>query len=1410
MTTFTQACNRSSRPGGWLALLILLLTSPAAFAQLSGAYTINSAQPTAGTNYASFTAAAAALTAGGVSGPVTFTVSGGPYTEQISLGVLTGTSAANRVTFNGGGSTIQFGSNTATQRAVITLNGADFVTFNNLAVDATVGGTSTATYGWGIQLLNNSENNVISNCTVTAALTGTTTNFAGIVSNASTTSPTTTGTTASQNLTLQNNTVTGGYYGIAVVGSGLAGASTPGVQITGNTIRNCHDAGIYIGYLDGAQVTGNDVSRPSRTGASSFYGLNMNVGTTGTTVARNRFHQAFPAGTTTTSGAYGIYLFTLAAATPTAPNIIANNLIYDLSGSVVYGLFNGSSDNCKYYYNTIDINDQANASTGGAFGFYQTTGLNVEFRNNIVRLSRTGTGLNYALLLSSIVPSFVSNNNDLTGSGSNYRTGFFQTSPYATLADWSTANGGTFDQNSVSVDPQFVSVSTGNLRPTAVALNGIAAPLMAVTDDFTGATRSTTAPDPGAYEFTPPANTASISLRSIDSPAPPLALGARTVTVTIANNGTAPLTSVQLQYVFNNAAPVSQTLTPAGGLAVGATQSFSFTVPVTLISGRNALTVTANVANGSATVSSSLSRTFYTPLVGTYTINRQAAGSATNFTGFAEAAITLNNAGIAGPVRLNVLNGPYQEQFSLGQVAGVSATDTIVVDGGTAKQRLNYVGVQLGQPGAVLLNGTDYLTLQNLTIDLAASPQYGIGVSLVGQALNNRIKNCVILASSASTQTNVNAGIAASGSVSSTSSGGDVSGLRIENDSISGGAYGITLTGISPTSRSTNVRITGTVVRNFFNYGIFLANYSGARIIGNNIHRETRNATSTFWGIYAFGCVGLAIERNRIHDPNTASNSALPANGIYFTGSPAAAGQENDVVNNLIYNFSSFGTACALYNSGSDFARYYHNTVVMDNPNSAQTAITGFQLTDAAANVDFRNNLLIVTQPAAQGRYALNIDNTSSGFTSNYNNLYVGSGTGAVTSRYGTTNYVTLANWSASNGNAYDQNSVQTAVLFPVAGSWQPVTPALNGAGTPATLARVPRDFASVLRTSPPDIGAYEFDVVANDVDVVSIDAPVSPALLGSNPVTVTIRNGGNSPLTSVTLSYTVDNGTPVTQVFTGFSLAFNATQQLTFTQGVTLAFGTHTITVTGSLPNGQPDAIATNNTRTITVQQLIPTNDEPCGAVALGTAPLTSTTNAATTTVQPGIITPACSSASLPKDVWFAMTPSGTSTTLTITGAPAGLVRLFTAPSCSAGPFTQVFCASSGASNTAFAAPVVVTGLTAGQRYYVAVSGYGSNDTGGTFTIGATAVLATRTSNSAALAVFPNPSASGQLTLRLAGPTGIGSVSLLNSLGQLVHQQPLSNAGEQQVSTRGLAAGLYTLRVQAGSEILTRKVVLQ
>ncbi|WP_210521429.1 T9SS type A sorting domain-containing protein [Hymenobacter terricola] len=227
------------------------------------------------------------------------------------------------------------------------------------------------------------------------------------------------------------------------------------------------------------------------------------------------------------------------------------------------------------------------------------------------------------------------------------------------------------------------------------------------------------------------------------------------------------------------------------------------------------------------------------------------------------------------------------------------------------------------------------------------------------------------------------------------------------------------------------------------------------------------------------------------------------------------------------------------------------------------------------------------------------------------------------------------------------------------------------------------------------------------------------------------------------------------------------------------------------------------------TTTQGVPANDEPCNALPLGSAPLSSSNVGGTTSFQTGINTPACSPAALPKDVWFSFAPAGPNTTLTLTGTAAGMVRVFTSPSCSAGPFNQVFC--QGVGNNTNVGPVPLTGLTPGQRYYVAVSGYGSSDTPGPFTITATNLLAAHAEAEAeALRVFPNPSGTGQLTLRLSGPHSTGQAALLNALGQVVRTQVLNGASEQALSTVGLAPGLYTLRVTLPGQAFTRKVILE
>ncbi len=227
-----------------------------------------------------------------------------------------------------------------------------------------------------------------------------------------------------------------------------------------------------------------------------------------------------------------------------------------------------------------------------------------------------------------------------------------------------------------------------------------------------------------------------------------------------------------------------------------------------------------------------------------------------------------------------------------------------------------------------------------------------------------------------------------------------------------------------------------------------------------------------------------------------------------------------------------------------------------------------------------------------------------------------------------------------------------------------------------------------------------------------------------------------------------------------------------------------------------------------------VPGNDDPCGAVALTAANVGSTNVGATTSVFPGIMLPACTTAQTPRDVWFSFTAGATSSVFTILGTAAGMVRVFTAPSCSAGPFVQVFCRASSGANAGFGGPITVSPLVVGQRYFVAVSGYGSGDTPGSFTLSATQLLGSRNAAEAALAaklqLYPNPSNTGSLTLRL-GEVAAGQALLVNALGQVVRSQTLpADSPEHSLNTRGLAAGVYTLRVRVEAGVLTRKVVLE
>ncbi len=690
----------------------IVLTTRAAAPLSAGAYTINSALPTAGTNFASFADAASRLNLDGISGPVTFAVSGGPYTEQFLLGQVSGASATNTIVVNGGGSTIRYASTNNTQRAVVQLNGTDYTTISNLVIDATGGAAGGATYGVGVLLTNAADNDQIINNTITADGTSASSNFAGIAVNGSTANATATGNSAN-NLLVQGNTIAGGYYGITLNGNSATAQNTGNV-VRNNTLTDFYNYGIYAGFQLGAQLVGNDISRPLRNNVTSFYGIYVAGQCNGLAIEKNRVHDAFGSNQASVSQLYGIYLAGNGS-TSTVANDIVNNVLYNLSGAGTQYLINSGSAYSRIYNNTLVSDDQTANSTYVTYGIY-TSGNYSDIKNNVVRLTRAGTGAKYGVYVASLTTINSINYNDWYVPNGN--VGYYNAA-FATLANWQAAGGGAFDQNSVAVDPLFANASTGNLRPADVALNGSGTPLARVTDDITGAPRGAV-PDLGAYEFSPialdllPAGLAGPATTSAcygtAEPVSVLVRNSGTTTLTFA---TSPATVTVVVTPPTGAAQTFTTTVSTGTLASGTTQAV--TLPGTLnmsVAGTYSFAITATVVGDLNTADDVLlpapTRTVVAPVAGALT------SSASDFCVSGTAVLTL--AGAA--------NGSLQYQSSS------SATGTFTdVAGATTASYISpiltsttYYRVRVGCNASVVYSNVVGIVVTNPQLTAATSP----------------------------------------------------------------------------------------------------------------------------------------------------------------------------------------------------------------------------------------------------------------------------------------------------------------------------------------------------------------------------------------------------------------------------------------------------------------------------------------------------------------------------------------------------------------------------------------------------------------------------------------------------------------------------------------------------------------
>ena len=465
-----------------------------------GTYTIGS-----GGTYPTFAAAFAAA-ACGVSGPVVFQVlsNSAPFNEQITINEIPGMSATNTITVKGNNNTLSFAATNTNERHTLHLNGADFLRFEDLTIEA-----SGATAGWGVRMSNNANNNTFKRCVIRTSETSTSSNYAAFTLTQSPTAATGTQSGTASNLLIDSCQIVGGYYGLCLNGAGLTMGSRP----TNNTVRhsvvsNFYLYGIYAYGQDNLNVEYNDIHRQSRATVSTCYGIYNYGRNPGLRILANRIHDLGGTQGTTAFTGYILYLSSTSG-TAASPALVANNAIYNINnlGSTLYGMYLLSTDTVDVLHNTLDINSNSGTGTATVYGTYVSGNMTqFNFKNNIIQIGSSGTGSKYALFNASTTALINSNYNAIrfastVGGSSNFVAARSTTVTYPTLAAWNSATGR--DANSISSDPIFTNVLAGDLTPISFAYNNAGENQLAkVPLDLNRAARSAT-PDLGAIEYTP-------------------------------------------------------------------------------------------------------------------------------------------------------------------------------------------------------------------------------------------------------------------------------------------------------------------------------------------------------------------------------------------------------------------------------------------------------------------------------------------------------------------------------------------------------------------------------------------------------------------------------------------------------------------------------------------------------------------------------------------------------------------------------------------------------------------------------------------------------------------------------------------------------------------------------------------
>jgi hypothetical protein len=573
---------------------------------VSGTYTINDKAPSSATNFRTFETAMNFLKCG-ISGPVTFNVDpqSGPYTEQVFINNITGSSATNIIRIKGNGRFVQYHQTTSTEYylGVVTLTGARYVVIDSLNVR-----TLNPVYGTGYSLVDSSRKDSIKNCFIDVQSVGSYNNIgnsgnAGINLSYTYNAQYNRATAAcyvGHNHILGSNKNGGVYYGINDGNYYYANnyIVDSGNVIVKNEIENFFYMGISTSGRDGTIIAYNDIHRKNKiynnNNNFNFYGIyyynynnsnnNISNDTSIVKIIGNRIHHAGSNNNGTAYSRVGIYLNgnnNYYNNNFVSDVLVANNVIYEMqddqninSSTNCFGIqyYNGlnNSNNTdrsifKIYHNTIHLKTKQSTSSYGTVGIFGQHYNNTNFtyydtsliKNNLITIDNTQPGNAYGFYhynINSSLPNFANYFHErnivyyYNPQAANQYYCFNFGTAYATLPSFQTAFPNQ-EQGSITANPQYFDILNANFMPTNTVIfnNGVNL-LVDVPTDIAGRARTLT-PTPGAYQ-----NGADAGVTALIAPVGTYCSSEKTVIVSIKNHGLIPINNVQLGWSMNGVA----------------------------------------------------------------------------------------------------------------------------------------------------------------------------------------------------------------------------------------------------------------------------------------------------------------------------------------------------------------------------------------------------------------------------------------------------------------------------------------------------------------------------------------------------------------------------------------------------------------------------------------------------------------------------------------------------------------------------------------------------------------------------------------------------------------------------------------------------------------------------------------